>query len=103
MVICEHFWPYVWNNWSWVMHMMSTWFWHKNRVWQHLPNTLASLLKVNGYIHTPLYVGTGGLFCVSAPVWCVQVMLYEKELSNGVRVVRHMYYAAPWDTLNAGV
>jgi hypothetical protein len=34
LVICEHFWPYVWNNWSWVMHMMSTWFWHKNRVWQ---------------------------------------------------------------------
>jgi hypothetical protein len=19
LVICEHFWPYVWNNWSWVM------------------------------------------------------------------------------------
>jgi hypothetical protein len=32
-VICEHFWPYVWNNWSWVIHPMSTWFWHKNRVW----------------------------------------------------------------------
>jgi hypothetical protein len=31
--ICEHFWPYVWNNWCWVMHAMSTWFWHKNRVW----------------------------------------------------------------------
>jgi hypothetical protein len=25
---------YVWNNWSWLMHMMSTWFWHKNHVWQ---------------------------------------------------------------------
>jgi hypothetical protein len=33
LFICEHFWPYVWNNWSWVMHTMSTWFWHKNRVW----------------------------------------------------------------------
>jgi hypothetical protein len=33
LVICEHFWLYVWNNWSWVMHMMSTWFWCKNRVW----------------------------------------------------------------------
>jgi hypothetical protein len=33
LVICEHFWPYVWNNWSWVMHTMSTWFWYKNRVW----------------------------------------------------------------------
>jgi hypothetical protein len=32
LVICEHFWPYVWNNLSWVMHTMSTWFWHKNRV-----------------------------------------------------------------------
>jgi hypothetical protein len=29
LVICEHFWPYVWNNWSWVMHTMSTWFWPK--------------------------------------------------------------------------
>jgi hypothetical protein len=34
LVICEHFWLYVWNNWSWVMHMMSTWFWCKNQVWQ---------------------------------------------------------------------
>jgi hypothetical protein len=34
LVISDYFWPYVWNNWSWVMHMMSTWFWHKNRVWQ---------------------------------------------------------------------
>jgi hypothetical protein len=34
LVICKHFWPYVWNNWSWIMHTMSTWFWHKNRVWQ---------------------------------------------------------------------
>jgi hypothetical protein len=34
LVICEHFWPYVWNNWSWVMHTMSTWFWCKNWVWQ---------------------------------------------------------------------
>jgi hypothetical protein len=33
LVICEHFWLYVWNNWSWVMHTMSTWFWHKNWVW----------------------------------------------------------------------
>jgi hypothetical protein len=31
LVICEHFWLYVWNNWSWVMHTMSTWFWHKTR------------------------------------------------------------------------
>jgi hypothetical protein len=34
LVIYEHFWPYVWNNWSWVMHTTSTWFWHKNKVWQ---------------------------------------------------------------------
>jgi hypothetical protein len=31
--ICEHFLSYVWNNWSWVIHTMITWFWHKNRVW----------------------------------------------------------------------
>jgi hypothetical protein len=34
LVICEHMWPYMWNNWTCVMHTMSTWFWHKNRVWQ---------------------------------------------------------------------
>jgi hypothetical protein len=34
LVICEPLWPYVWNNWSWVMHTMSTWFWCRNRVWQ---------------------------------------------------------------------
>jgi hypothetical protein len=37
LAICEHFWPYVWNNWSLVMHTMSTWFCYKNRVW-HLAN-----------------------------------------------------------------
>jgi hypothetical protein len=36
LVICEQFWSYVWNNWSWVRHTMSTWFWHKNRVWHYL-------------------------------------------------------------------
>jgi hypothetical protein len=33
LVICEDFWSYVWNNWSWVMHTMGTWFWRKSRVW----------------------------------------------------------------------
>jgi hypothetical protein len=33
LVICEPFWPYVWNNWSWVIYTMSTWFWCKNWVW----------------------------------------------------------------------
>jgi hypothetical protein len=36
LVIFEHFRSYVWNNWSWVMHTMSTWFWHKNWVWHIL-------------------------------------------------------------------
>jgi hypothetical protein len=39
LVICEHFWPYVWNNWSWVMHAMSTWFSHKKWVWHSCPCT----------------------------------------------------------------
>jgi hypothetical protein len=30
LVIYEQFWPFVWNNRSWVMHTMSTLFWHKN-------------------------------------------------------------------------
>jgi hypothetical protein len=30
LVICVYFWPYMWNNWSWVMHTMSPWFWQKN-------------------------------------------------------------------------
>jgi hypothetical protein len=69
----------------------------------HLPITLASLLKVNGYIHTPLYVGTWGPFHGIALVWCVQVMLYENELSYDVHVIRHTYHAAPQATLNDGV
>jgi hypothetical protein len=68
----------------------------------HLPNSLASLLKVNGYNHIPLYIGTWG-DKLSAPVWCVQVMLYEKELSYDIHVVRHTFYAAPQITLIAGV
>jgi hypothetical protein len=69
----------------------------------HLPYSLASLLKANGYNHAPIYVGTWGPFGGSAPVWCVQVMLYEKELSYNVHVVRQTYYAAPQSTLYAGV
>jgi hypothetical protein len=53
----------------------------------HLPNSPVSLLEANGYNHIPLYIGTWGPFSGSAPVWCVQVMLYKKELNYGVRVV----------------
>jgi hypothetical protein len=45
LVICEHFWPYVWNNWSWVMHTMSTWFWHKNQVWYQCPPVTPTFCK----------------------------------------------------------
>jgi hypothetical protein len=46
LVICEPFWLYVWNNWSWVMHTMSTWFWCKNRVWHFiLVNSHNKVLK----------------------------------------------------------
>jgi hypothetical protein len=50
LVICEPFWSYVWNNWSWVMHTKSTWFWYKNRVWQkwyqsHVDHRNASLVR----------------------------------------------------------
>jgi hypothetical protein len=44
LVICEHFWLYVWNNWSRVINTMSTWFWHKNRVWQ---NSICSLRNLS--------------------------------------------------------
>jgi hypothetical protein len=70
---------------------------------RHLPNSLVSLLKVNGYNHMALYISTWGPFGGSAPVWCVQVMLYEKELSYGVRVIRHTFYAAPQTSLDVGV
>jgi hypothetical protein len=70
---------------------------------EHLPETLASLLKMNDYNHAPLYVGTWGPFYGSAPVWCVQVMLYEKQLSYDVHVVQHLYHAALQATLDASV
>jgi hypothetical protein len=44
LIIYEPFWSYVWNNWSWVMHTMSTWFWCKNWVWQMRPFLLGVLL-----------------------------------------------------------
>jgi hypothetical protein len=40
LIICEHFWPYVLNNWSWILHTMSTWFWHKTQVWHILKGIL---------------------------------------------------------------
>jgi hypothetical protein len=70
---------------------------------RHLPNSPVSLLKANGYNHVPLYVGTWGPFNRSAHVWCVQVMLYEKELSYDVRVAQHTFYAAPQTTVDVGV
>jgi hypothetical protein len=66
----------------------------------HLSNSLASLLKANSYNHVPLYVDRWGPFDA---VWCVQVMLYEKELSYDVHVIWHTFYAAPQTTLDAGV
>jgi hypothetical protein len=69
----------------------------------HLPNVVESLLKVNGYNHAPLYIGTWGSFDGRAPVWCVQVMLYKKQLSYRVCVVWHTFYVAPQATLDAGV
>jgi hypothetical protein len=69
----------------------------------HLPDSLASLLEANGYNHVPLYIGTWGPFGGSAPIWCVQVMLYEKELSYDVRVVWHTFDAATQTTLDVGV
>jgi hypothetical protein len=69
----------------------------------HLPNSLASLLKANGYKHVPLYVGTWGPFSGSALVWCVQMMLYAKEMRYDICVVRHTFYAAPQTTLDARV
>jgi hypothetical protein len=49
LVIYEHFWPYVWNNWSWIMHTMNTWFWHKNRVWHttNEPNSFPCLCELS--------------------------------------------------------
>jgi hypothetical protein len=44
----------------------------------YLPKALASLLKLNGYNYTPLYIGTWGPIHKSALVWCVQVVMYEK-------------------------
>jgi hypothetical protein len=69
----------------------------------HLPNSLASLLKANGYSHMPLYVGTWWPFGGTAPVWCEQVMLYENELGYVIHVVWHTFYTAPQTTLDAGV
>jgi hypothetical protein len=50
LIICEHFWSYVWNNWSWVMHTMSTWFWYKNRVWQG--NLLGTFYYINPLVYS---------------------------------------------------
>jgi hypothetical protein len=85
-----------------VQHVL-LWIWGDGLSAGHLPNSLASLLEANGYNHVPLYVGIWGPFSGSALVWCVQVMLYEKELRYGVRVVQHTFDTAPQTTLDVGV
>jgi hypothetical protein len=56
VVICEHFWPYVWTNWSWVMLTMRTWFWHINRVWQWRALTSGPPAQAHGFSSTLLYI-----------------------------------------------
>jgi hypothetical protein len=68
-----------------------------------VPQLLLSLLKLNGYHHAPIYVCTMGPINRSPPMWCVQVHLYEKQLSYGCREIHHIYYTTPWTTLNAGI
>jgi hypothetical protein len=69
----------------------------------NLPNTLAKLLKSVGYNHAPFYLGTWGPILEGEPVWYVQVALYEKHLSFGVLVIRHIYYAALSASFNARI
>jgi hypothetical protein len=68
-----------------------------------LPKTLAELLKSVGYNHVPFYLSTWGSTLGGEPVWYVQVALYEKHLSFGVLVIRHIYYAAPSASFNDGI
>jgi hypothetical protein len=54
LVICEHFWLYVWNNWSWVMHMKSTWFGIKIGYDTELLNSLFYFLASAFFSQPPL-------------------------------------------------
>ncbi len=59
LVIYKHFWPYVWNNWSWIIHTISTWFWHKTeydtarpiRPSAHIREVLDPVLSIHGRVH----------------------------------------------------
>jgi hypothetical protein len=67
LVIYEHSCPYVWNNWFWVMHMMSTQFWHKTsydkypgarrcRLWLTNTKMIGSLQqRTTGEPHAPYH------------------------------------------------
>jgi hypothetical protein len=69
----------------------------------NLPNMLAELLKSVGYNHAPFYLGTWGLILRGELVWYVQVALYEKDLSFGVLMIRHTYYATSSASFNDGI
>jgi hypothetical protein len=45
--------PYVWNNCSWVKHTLSTWFWHKNRVWHMFDSIRHETRMILHYNLTP--------------------------------------------------
>jgi hypothetical protein len=68
-----------------------------------VPQLVTRLLKSNGYNHAPLYICTWGPINGSDPIWCVQVHLYEKQLSYGVHEIHHIYHTTPRATLNAGI
>jgi hypothetical protein len=61
LVIYEHFWLYVWNNWFGVMHTMSTWFWHKKWVWQLTSRPSSSATMWEKMAASPLSTGMRGV------------------------------------------
>jgi hypothetical protein len=55
LIICEHFLFVCVEQLILGIHTMSTWFWHKNRVWHHSPLPTIPFLA----LHFPLFTSPG--------------------------------------------
>jgi hypothetical protein len=85
---------YVWNHWSWFMHTMSTWFWHKNRVWHHPWCNAAQKTEMRGTttmkissrsLRCPRSIACGvGLFCCCS--MSVDIVFRVKTISLVIKV-----------------
>jgi hypothetical protein len=59
----------------------------------YFPRTLRTVLLALGYSEPPLFVGVLRLFLGNSYLWRVQVIIYERPMTDRIRRIRHVVEA----------